>query len=72
MNFSEALKAMEMGNKVSRETWRGRISCWYLKHEEAGGDTSGIITQIDVDGKEHPVVDFGTDNPSADDWWIVT
>ena len=36
MDFCEALKAMKMGSKVSREAWRGKIAHWRIKTTEDG------------------------------------
>lgn len=69
MNFSEALKAMKMGNKVSREAWRGKISYWIMDEEinepsihEYGPDGKHIRNFDDVN-----LVDI-----LAEDWWLVT
>lgn len=63
MTFSEALKAMKMGSKVSREAWRGKISYWHIfmneifEFQPGGSNVAADITQEAV---------------LAEDWWIVT
>jgi len=64
MNFSEALKAMKMGSKVSREAWRGKISCIYRKGE--------LFIQEYPDGNEWLKPCFTVNDILAEDWWIVT
>ena len=65
MNFSEALKAMKMGSKVSREAWRGTISYIYITDDERimGRYPNGHESDTDV---------IDNDDILADDWWIVT
>jgi len=64
MNFSEALKAMKMGNKVSREDWRGRIHGIFRVGDlfilECSNGTQIIKEEIK------------TNDILAEDWWIVT
>ena len=66
MNFCEALKAMQMGNKVSREAWRGQISWWYIPEGKEQ------IMEGFPDGHEQPRNGIATTNIFADDWWVVT
>ena len=67
MNFSEALKAMKMGSKVSREAWRGTIAHWELSSDHK------IISEIRADHLAGKVFDkVPLEDILADDWWIVT
>lgn len=66
MNFSEALKAMKMGSKVSREVWRGRISYWYIPK---GKD---VFMQVLPDDSEKQIESISMISFFAEDWWIVT
>ena len=67
MNFCEALKAMQMGSKVSREAWRGEISHCYIP------EYRDIITVKYPDGSEKTIdFVFGSEDILADDWWVVT
>jgi len=71
MNFSEALKVMKMGSKVSREAWRGINSFWYIPSGQEE------IFQRRPDGKEGKVrlLDWTENEPDFykdDDWWVVT
>ncbi|MHC4526250.1 MAG: Thoeris anti-defense Tad2 family protein [Planctomycetota bacterium] len=64
MNFSEALKAMKMGNKVSREAWRGKISHWYM--------TDDRLVEVQPTGFEDIVAVFDPKLFFTDDWFLVT
>jgi len=64
MNFEEALKAMRLGNKVSREAWRGLISCLYREGDK--------IMEKNPDGSERELDLFGAENIVAEDWFMVT
>ena len=64
MNFSEALKAMKMGSKVSREAWRGHLQCVYR--------VSDLFIVICSNGTELIKETFTTGDILAEDWWIVT
>jgi len=64
MNFSEALKAMKMGSKVSREVWRGKISFICI-------DNGELWIRL-PDGKNRLKATFKAEEILADDWWIVT
>ena len=66
MNFSEALNAMKMGNRVSREAWRGKISFWCIPKNK------NIIIKAMPNGKDIEIRRISIDNILADDWWIVT
>jgi len=64
MNFSEALKAMKIGSKVSREAWRGEISFWEIKDDK-------LFSQFPNGSyQEEKAVNFY--NILAEDWWLVT
>ena len=64
MNFSEAIKAMKMGNKVSREAWRGHLHCVYRV-----GDLFIVVCS---NGTELIVDEFSTPDILAEDWFLVT
>lgn len=64
MNFSEALKAMKMGSKVSREIWRGQVSCVYRIHE--------LFITVCSNGTEIIKDEFKAEDILADDWFVVT
>jgi hypothetical protein len=64
MDFIEALKAMRMGNRVSRQKWRGGIAYWKL--------TNKGIEQTMPDGATRLLETVIVENILADDWWIVT
>ena len=66
MNFEEALKAMKMGNKVSREAWRGIASYWAMPKN------LNEIHKYTPSGLHYPIKEIPTENIFADDWWIVT
>ena len=68
MNFAEALNAMRLGNKVSRESWRGKISYWWL-HKRSGRE---YIHEVKPNGKTKVLVKIETKDIVANDWWIVT
>ncbi|MCJ7828231.1 MAG: DUF2829 domain-containing protein [Dehalococcoidia bacterium] len=70
MNFSEALKAMKMGSKASRESWRGRISYWFMS-EDANGE-SLIMEMKPNDDTDELVENVSLEEIFAEDWWIVT
>jgi len=70
MNFSEALKAMKMGSKIARETWRGHILYWQYK--ERLNKRSASIKEFAVSGKTRKINRVKTEDILADDWWIVT
>lgn len=79
MNFSEALKAMKMGSKVSREAWRGQISHWKIAtHLIADKKSKGpihekVIREFLPAQRSGEIVDkVKTESILADDWWIVT
>jgi hypothetical protein len=68
MNFSEALKAMKMGNKVSREAWRGTVSCWRI-------NSKSRLIEVQPDGQAYFVGDeipVKAEDILAEDWWVVT
>ena len=74
MNFSEALKAMKRGSKVSREAWRGRKSYWIIV-EYKDDITSGMSKQIQEhypDGTWNYISELNVSAVLDDDWWIVT
>ena len=64
MNFSEALKAIKMGSKVSRETWRGKISFICI-------DNGELWIRL-PDGKNRLKATFKAEDILADDWFLVT
>ena len=64
MNFSEALKAMKMGSKVSRELWRGRIS--HIYRDDV------LFMVVYPGGMEILLTNFTTQEVLADDWFVVT
>jgi hypothetical protein len=64
MNFSEALKAMKMGNKISREAWRGEISCMYIH--------KGANIRLQYPDGTTRVYRLGIEELEADDWFLVT
>ena len=64
MNFSEALKAMKMGNKVSREAWRGKKSYWAF--------TEGQLREYFPDGNWEYILSAKQKDILADDWFLVT
>jgi hypothetical protein len=64
MDFSEVLKTMRMGNKVSRELWRGTVSFWVLKDDK-------IIAHY-PNGRFEPIYSMILDDILATDWWVVT
>ena len=64
MNFSEALKAMKMGSKVSRELWRGKVSHWAF--------IEGQLREYSPDGNWEYILSVKQKDILADDWWIVT
>lgn len=63
MNFSEALKAMKMGSKVSREAWRGKVSYWHREGEK-------ILATYPNETVEaiHSMI---IEDILAEDWWTV-
>lgn len=69
MDFTEALKAMRLGNKVSRETWRGKISYWWLHKRLKGNE---FIHEVKPNGKTRILVKIATEDILSNDWWIVT
>jgi hypothetical protein len=64
MNFEEVLKAMRMGNKVSREKWRGTFSHWYRVKDE--------IIEVNPSGSGRSLDLIDVENILADDWFLVT
>ena len=68
MNFSEALKAMKMGSKVSREAWRGKISCWRINKDKklVRVETNGFAYLL---GSE---ILIQAEDILAEDWFLVT
>ena len=64
MNFSEALKAMKMGSKVSREAWRGKTSYICI-------DNGEFWIRL-PDGKIRRKSTFRSEEILADDWFVVT
>lgn len=81
MNFSEALTAMRMGSKLSREIWRGKVSYWRL--------VPGLTVQTDTriisdkaahdsivatypNGMKEQVLSIVAQDILAEDWWVVT
>ena len=70
MNFSEALKAMKMGSKVSREAWRGKISYCAIVEEPHTHKT--VISKYMPDGSRTILGLIDSDDILADDWWLVT
>jgi hypothetical protein len=64
MNFSEALTAMKMGNRIAREAWRGKIAYWFA--------AKGRIRQAAPDGTITRLRVIRTQEILADDWWVVT
>lgn len=70
MNFSKALKAMKMGSRIARETWRGRVVCW--RYTDRLNKTSASIHELAVSGKTRKINRIKTEDVLADDWWIVT
>ena len=65
MNFSEALKAMKMGSKVSREAWRGVVSYYRLKK-------NGYIEDARPDGTKEEKEHIHVGDIFAEDWFLVT
>jgi len=70
MNFNEALKAMKMGNKVSREAWRGTISYWFMS-KDANGE-SLLMEMKPSDDTDELVESVSLEEIFAEDWWLVT
>jgi hypothetical protein len=70
MNFSEALTAMRMGSKVSREIWRGKVSHWQLI--PAVDSMPPMIMASYPTGLDEIVHSFLTEDVLAEDWWVVT
>ncbi|MBE3144997.1 MAG: DUF2829 domain-containing protein [Planctomycetes bacterium] len=70
MNFSEALKAMKMGSKVSREAWRGLIAYYEITKEPHTNTT--VIKRFIPDGRNIIVSNIDIDDILAEDWWLVT
>jgi len=64
MSFSEALKAMTMGNYVSREIWRGKVSSWHL--------ADGKLYALYPTGYLQQIHSMIIDDILAEDWWVVT
>ena len=69
MDFSEALKAMKMGNKVSRGAWRGRVSSCAIIEEKHTHKT--VISKNTPDGNSTVISMLDSDDILADDWWII-
>ena len=69
MNFCEALKAMQMGSKVSREAWRGRISYW---DKFVSKDGVNYIRQVKPNSESILLEAISLEEIYADDWWVVT
>jgi len=68
MNFSEALKAMKMGNKVSREIWRGKISHWCI-------NTENKLVRVETNGFGYLLgieILIQAEDILAEDWFLVT
>jgi len=68
MNFSEALKAMKMGNKVSREAWRGKISHWCINKDKK-------LVRVETNGFGYLLgIEFliQAEDILAEDWFLVT
>jgi hypothetical protein len=70
MNFSEALTAMRMGSKVSRELWRGEVSYWQLVPAVDAMPPAILATY--PNGTDELVHSMITEDILAEDWWIVT
>ena len=68
MDFCEALKAMKMGSKVSREAWRGKIAHWRIEVIDDGP----LLMELQPDGMEYAVLTIQPEDILAEDWWIVT
>jgi hypothetical protein len=64
MDFLEAFKAMKMGNKVSREIWRGTVSHWYRSKDK--------IVEVNPSGNGRELDMIGVEDILADDWFLVT
>lgn len=72
MDFSEALKAMKMGSKVSRELWRGKVSFWQIKENPPGALRPFQIIATypnELTEQIHSMID---EDILAEDWWLVT
>ena len=65
MNFLEAVKAMDMGNKVSREVWRGQISYWEMCRH------CTCIHETYPNGKSTCFKKIMLEEVLAEDWFIV-
>jgi len=68
MDFAEALKAMKLGSKVSREAWRGKISYWWI-HKRRGYEN---IHEVKPTGRTKVLAKIDAKDIVSDDWWIVT
>ena len=83
MNFSEALKALKMGNKVARQGWNGKgmfllhidpyINSQYavVERSKMVGTLTPYIAMKTADNKLVPWLASQTDL-LAEDWWLVT
>lgn len=70
MNFSEALKAMKMGLKVARESWRGKNSyCAIITEPHT---KKKFISKTMPDGSNIIMHFIDSEEVLAEDWWIVT
>lgn len=72
MNFSEALNAMKMGSKVSREAWRGTVSYWTIAEYTDEFGTSNQIYEYDPKGDQNFVHTINPEDILAEDWFLVT
>lgn len=70
MDFSEALKAMRMGNRIARYAWRGRIFYWEISKK---GRDERILSML-FDGKQPKLVKRlpAEDVLAKEDWYVVT
>ena len=64
MTFEEALKAMKMGNKLSREPWRDLGGYWHYN--------DGKLKEVRKDGYETNIDWINSDYIFQDDWYLVT
>jgi len=69
MDFGEALKAMKMGNRVSREAWRGTIAYYVI--DEEPHTHADVIRCFRPDGTDVIISGIEAGDILADDWWIV-
>ena len=69
MKFDEALKAMRMGSKVARESWRDkRVMYWFILERRPGMERLYSFSGIKY---KYMLSRVSTDDILADDWELV-